>query len=90
MSEDLIKREDAIKAALGITMYESRVPIDTVIYNIKSLPSADRAQGEWVGVEEDWRHQIEFWKCSECDFAVSSRYNFCPNCGARMQTERSE
>lgn len=40
--EDLIRRRDAIKAVLGITMYENRVPIDTVIYNIKSLPSADR------------------------------------------------
>lgn len=46
---------------------------------------ADRPQAEWIEVEEDWRHQIEFWKCSECDFAVSSRYNFCPNCGCRMK-----
>ena len=46
---------------------------------------ADRPQGEWIEVEEDWRHQIEFWKCSECDFAVSSMYNYCPDCGARMK-----
>lgn len=44
--DDLIKRSDAIKAVLGITMYEARVPIDTVIYNIKSLPSADRLQDD--------------------------------------------
>lgn len=47
--------------------------------------TADRPQGKWIEVEEDWRHQIEFWKCSECDFAVSSMYNYCPNCGARMK-----
>lgn len=52
---------------------------------LEALPSVDRPQGEWIGVEEDWRHQIEFWKCSECDFAVSSMYNYCPNCGARMK-----
>ena len=52
---------------------------------INAIPSADRPQGEWIEVEEDWRHQIEFWKCSECDFAVSSMYNYCPNCGARMK-----
>ena len=49
------------------------------------LDGISRPQGEWIGVEEDWRHQIEFWKCSECDFAVSSMYNYCPNCGARMK-----
>lgn len=38
MSE-LIKREDAIKAVLGITMYEARVPIDTVIFKIKDIPA---------------------------------------------------
>lgn len=60
--------------------------------NSKGMPNfstavevADRPQGEWVEAEEDWRHQIEFWKCSECGFAVSSRYNYCPNCGARMK-----
>lgn len=47
--------------------------------------TADRPQGEWIEVEENWRHQIEFWKCSECEFAVSSMYNYCPNCGAHMK-----
>lgn len=52
--------------------------------------TADRPQGEWIGVEEDWRHQIEFWKCSECDFAVSSMYNYCPNCGSKMRGEHDD
>ena len=42
-------------------------------------------RGEWVEDEEDWRHQIVFWRCSECGYAVSTMYNFCPNCGARMK-----
>ena len=54
---------------------------------LDTIPSVDidRPQGEWIEVEEDWRHQIEFWKCSECEFAVSAMYNYCPSCGARMK-----
>ena len=52
---------------------------------VRAYKLENRPQGEWIEVEEDWRHQIEFWKCSECDFAVSSMYNYCPNCGARMK-----
>ena len=38
---DLIKREDAIKAVLNLTMYKGSVPVDSVIYNIKHIPSAE-------------------------------------------------
>lgn len=38
---DLIKREDAIKAVLSLTMYKGSVPVDSVIYNIKHIPSAE-------------------------------------------------
>lgn len=55
------------------------------IADILERADIDRPQGEWIEVEEDWRHQIEFWKCSECEFAVSSMYNYCPNCGAKMK-----
>lgn len=49
--KDTIYREDAIKAVLGITMYENRVPIGTVIYNIKSLPSAVIGENENEHIE---------------------------------------
>ena len=39
--EDLIKREDAIKAVLGLTMYKGCVPVDSVIFNIKNIPSTE-------------------------------------------------
>ena len=51
---DLIKRADAIKAVLGLTMYKGSVPVDSVIYNIKQIPSAEN-KGEWIPVK--W-HEI--------------------------------
>lgn len=40
--------------------------------------------GKWMDEAEDWRHQIEWFKCSLCDFPTSTAYQYCPNCGARM------
>lgn len=43
--------------------------------------------GKWEPVSEDWRHQIEWWECSECNFSASIKYNYCPHCGAKMGEE---
>ena len=46
--------------------------------------------GTWKPVSEDWRHQIEWWECSECNFSASTKYNYCPNCGAKMDAGETE
>ena len=75
MSEDLIKRSDAIGACAYETIecYEARKAI-------RALPSADRPQGEWI-----WDEQILGLVCSECKELGVERSNFCPNCGCRMK-----
>lgn len=49
--DDLIRRRDAVNAVLEITMYQGRVPVDTVMYRISNIPSADRPTG-WIPVSE--------------------------------------
>ena len=60
--------------------------IQTVKDIIKESPSAEteRKKGNWIVKEEDWRKQLEWDECSECGFATTKQYNFCPNCGADM------
>ena len=41
--------------------------------------------GKWIVEAEDWRHQIEWVKCSQCDFPTFTAYKYCPNCGALME-----
>ena len=87
MSDDLIKRSDAIKA-INLRM---RIPHDVVsaqyasmaINAICSVPSADRPQGEWIEMYRNGFGNM-ICMCSKCNFQAQ-RSNFCPNCGAKME-----
>ena len=57
---------------------------------VRKQPTADVVEvrhGEWVEHPEDWRMQMVGDKCSLCGWAVFggvSEFNYCPNCGAKM------
>lgn len=62
---------------------------------IKEQPTADVQQvrhGKWLKCFEDYRKQILGDKCSVCGFEHYSvlihNYQYCPNCGAKMDKER--
>ena len=55
---DLIKRADAIKAVLGLAQLNGRVPTDSVIFQIKALPSAD-AEPKWSCTDNFIAEQID-------------------------------
>ena len=90
MSDDLIKRSDAIGACAYETIecYEARKAI-------RALPSADRPQGEWmesfkpITVKRGyiWKTKLihDGWSCSECSEVVEKRYPNCPYCLAKMK-----
>jgi len=64
-----------------------------MLEDIISAPTIDAVEvvhGEWVETEEDWRHQMAWWECSECGFPVSRTYNYCPHCGADMREREDE
>lgn len=72
--KEYIERAD-IKALL-----ERYGATDDAMALIDTIPAADVAEvkhGRWI------KHKY-FDKCSECYTMVILRYNYCPNCGARM------
>lgn len=53
--------------------------------DVRALPSAqpERKTGRWISVFDEDED-----KCSECQaafFCASTRFDFCPNCGADMR-----
>ncbi len=83
MSEDLIKRSDAIEAAgdQSYIAYEIRK-------KIRMIPSADTQKcGHWIYHFDDLFPAESTQECSVCheeEFMSICNENFCPNCGARM------
>ena len=44
--------------------------------------------GKWIDRSDGGRIRYSWWECCECDQCGetgSGTYNFCPNCGARME-----
>lgn len=52
--------------------------------------------GRWIEymrvvMPEPFNKWEQAWKCSECGFDDGFiDYNYCPNCGARMETEEED
>lgn len=90
MSDDLIKRQDAI-VTIGV-MYERCDTQDIIDYRdlmleaVKVLPSADRPQGYWTKTD------IATYRCSECGKKQIAddvnELNFCCCCGSRNKIRR--
>lgn len=94
---DYISREAAIEAfEKELSAKYNRIELSIGFVGAKSilsdLPAADvveRKKGKWInhGQYADFFPHCEY-RCSECDtpyLEIEMIYNYCPNCGARME-----
>jgi hypothetical protein len=68
-----------------------------VLDDLEDFPAADVrpvVKAYWIGEGDgyaDGEMVYDVWHCSNCDYTVDEgdneppRYNFCPNCGAKME-----
>lgn len=73
-----------------------KIPMGGLVDVFAGIPVADVApvvHGRWIEytkviIPEPYNKWEQAWKCSECGFNDGFvAYNFCPNCGARMDGE---
>ena len=89
MSDDLIRRSDAIKALnreKSDWNCDYNVPIDNCIKRLKKVKSADRLQGYWIKTD------VATYRCSECGKIQIAddvnELNFCCCCGSHNKVRR--
>ena len=86
MSEDLIRRDDALKAIDMTMLFVSRLCLSEfkrAREYINALPTIEPKHGEWIDFKNGW-------KCNACEKWNSEKSKFCPNCGADMRGENNE
>ena len=86
-----IKREYAVDAVLDVYYNTPNIDLsgekfESAILKIQAADVAPVQHGRWIDCEEDPNEKY----CSVCNHernACNSWWNYCPNCGCRMDLE---
>lgn len=55
---------------------------------IEEAPSVTQKSGHWIKAKPWMIDNTSYkWECSECEKSERFRHNYCPNCGAKMESE---
>ena len=91
--QDLISRQDAIDAIRGEIEINGYSHVVDVLEQLPSAqPTAEPVRhGKWIKADSQqyFRKHYPCFTCSECGYKKDSqkKWNYCPNCGARMDEE---
>lgn len=90
--DDLISRQTAIYNLANIAKNcaksdKQKALMGRCIYMIENMPSVfpEQKTGRWV-----LNKHTDTVLCSQCGKCYGDEYNYCPNCGTRMERENSK
>lgn len=94
--DDSISRSDAIKMIQGINIQSGSLKA-LLLFRTKELPSTQRT-GHWqkfAMYKNDQNQDRASMFCSECEtffdgYPEIKEWNYCPECGARMDGDGNE
>lgn len=94
MNDDLISRSALLDILLLLAKYQPEYKTSTILgvcETIKTQPAVDAEpvrHGRW---EEPYPYDpYDCYKCSCCGVKYDLTWNYCPNCGAKMDAEVRE
>lgn len=94
--DDAISREAVIEWLKDKDIIKLSSQEETARKELKALPSVTQKSGKWI-IKDRYYHDTITAECSECRREVEmsawtkeDMYDFCPNCGARMESEDKE
>ena len=70
---------------------EALLKANDALWQIPAVDAVEVVHGEWVSrLAKHWKGKDECGECGfhERDHRDLSHYNYCPNCGAKMDGER--
>ena len=93
--------KELIRSGISVDTCADQDYVCELVDDIPTIDSVEVVHGEWIGYNadkgSDWlRSDGEpiFLVCNKCHGVVmnhaSVNWNFCPNCGAKMDGERKE
>lgn len=89
---DLIDRQAAIEALKRAEAITRAFGYHNVIDTIRDLPTVTERKGKWEHAVMDcsrWSKPTITY-CSVCEHVSVAKYNYCPNCGTKMEVNTEE
>ena len=85
--DDAISRDAVIKLFNGNIGSEAAL----ILHMVKQLPSFTQKSGKWLMTGEvDVYYDLPSYECSKCGQSSLENGDYCPNCGAKMESEDKE
>ena len=89
--DDAISREYLFKVLDDFCGHDrtATITLDTLADLVYELPSVTQKSGKWrrVSIEKYIQHAMAYYECSECGGQTIGEPKYCPNCGAKMESE---
>ena len=85
--DEYVTKEQVIDWYRPYGQTDESIPFETLVSDLRDMKAADVApvvHGRWVPTKAPFMNECE--DCSVCGYRTvwGHRYNYCPNCGAKM------
>lgn len=50
------------------------------------MTSTSERKGKWIYKANDYAYGMPEYECDQCGYWYPENSNYCPNCGAKMET----